>query len=139
MGDFEKLKEELPSKEKFYSSLTDGKSSEKEYEHVVNVWNKFEMKKMKDYHDLGFRSDVSVLVDAFQKFTNNSFMIYGLCQSHYLSAQGLNWDAMLKMKKKKKNVLGLIPDPVMYSFFEKGTEVEFLVFSKNTAKPTINS
>ena len=55
MCDFEKLKEELPSKEKFYSSLTDRKSCEKEYEHVLNVWNKFEMKKMKDYHELGFQ------------------------------------------------------------------------------------
>ena len=130
MGDFEKLKEELPSKEKFYSSLTDGKSSEKEYEHVVNVWNKFEMKKMKDYHDLGFKSDVSVLVDAFQKFTNNSFMIYGLCQSHYLSAQGLNWDAMLKMKKKKKTCLGLFQILSCIHSLRKVQKWNFLCFQK---------
>ena len=37
MSDFEKLKEELPKKEKFYSSLTDTKISYKEYEHVLNV------------------------------------------------------------------------------------------------------
>ena len=41
MSDFEKFKEELPSKEKFYSSLTDRKISDKEYEHVLNVWTKF--------------------------------------------------------------------------------------------------
>ena len=40
MGDFEKFKEELPSKEKFYSSLTNRKIIEKEFEHVLNVWNK---------------------------------------------------------------------------------------------------
>ena len=34
---FEKFKEELPSKEKFYSLLTDRKISGKEYEHVLNV------------------------------------------------------------------------------------------------------
>ena len=44
MSDFEKFKEQLPSKEKFYSSLTNRKSTDKEYEHVCNVWNKFEMK-----------------------------------------------------------------------------------------------
>ena len=38
MSDFEKFKEELPSKERFYSSLTDRKA---------NVWNKFEMKTIK--------------------------------------------------------------------------------------------
>ena len=49
MSDFRKFKEELPSKEKFYSSLT-VKNSDKKYEPVLNVWNKFKMKTMKDYH-----------------------------------------------------------------------------------------
>ena len=40
MNHFEKFKEELPSKEKFYSSLTDRKISDKEYEYVLNVWKK---------------------------------------------------------------------------------------------------
>ena len=35
MSDFEKFKEQLPRKEKFYSSLTDKKISDKEYERVV--------------------------------------------------------------------------------------------------------
>ena len=37
MSDFEKFKEELPCKENFYSSLTDKKITDKEYEHVPNV------------------------------------------------------------------------------------------------------
>ena len=37
MSDFEKFKEELPSKEKFYSSLSDRKITDKEYEHILNV------------------------------------------------------------------------------------------------------
>ena len=52
MSDFEKFTEKLPSKEKFYSSLTDSKISDKEYEYVLYVWNKYEMKTMKDYHNL---------------------------------------------------------------------------------------
>ena len=52
MNDFEKFKEELPSKEKFYSSITHRKVSDKEYEHVSSVWKKFEIKTIKDYHDL---------------------------------------------------------------------------------------
>ena len=50
MSNFEKFKEQLPSKEKFYSCLTSKKTSEKEHEHGRKVWNKFEMKAMKDYH-----------------------------------------------------------------------------------------
>ena len=47
VGDSEKFKEELSGKEKFYSSLSNRKITDKEYEHVLNVWNKFEMKTMK--------------------------------------------------------------------------------------------
>ena len=49
---FEKFKEKWPSKEKFYDLLTGNTISDKEYDHVINVWNKFEMKTVKDYHDL---------------------------------------------------------------------------------------
>ena len=72
MSDFEKFKEELSNKEKFYSSLTDRKISCKEFEHVLNVWNKFEMKIMRDYLDLYLKYDVLLLADAFEKFRNKS-------------------------------------------------------------------
>ena len=94
MSNFEKFKEELPSKEKFYSSLTDRKVSDKEHEHVLNVWNKFEMKTMKDYHNLYLKCHVLLLAGVFEKIRNNSLQNYGLYPSHYLSAPG--WDAMLK-------------------------------------------
>ena len=52
MGDFEKFKEELPSKVKFYSSWTDRNVSDKEYYQVLNVWKRFKMKTMKYYYKL---------------------------------------------------------------------------------------
>ena len=60
---------------------------------------------------------------------------YGLCPTHYLSAAGFSWDAMLKMTKIK---LELITDPDMHIFFEKVLELEFLIFLIVLAKPTIN-
>ena len=71
-----KFKEQLPGKENFCSSLTGKKVSDKEYEHVRKVWNKFEMKTMKDYHDLYLKCDVLLLADVFEKFRNNSLMGY---------------------------------------------------------------
>ena len=47
MSDFGKFKKDLPSKETFDSSFTNRKVSDKEYEQVLNIWNEFEMKKMK--------------------------------------------------------------------------------------------
>ena len=61
MSDFEKFKEQLPNKETFHSSLTGKKISDKEYEHVRKVWNKFEMKTMRDFHDLYLKCDVLLL------------------------------------------------------------------------------
>ena len=52
MSDFEKFKEDLPRKEKFYSALKWKILNDKEYEHVLNVYNKFEMKTMKDCHEV---------------------------------------------------------------------------------------
>ena len=40
----EKFKEQLPSKENFSSSLTGKKFSDKNYEHVLKVWYRFQMK-----------------------------------------------------------------------------------------------
>ena len=51
------------------------------------------------------------------KFRNNNIKNCGLYPSHYLSAPGLSWDAMLNMAKVK---LEFISDPDMYIFFEKG-------------------
>ena len=76
------------------------------------------MKTLKDYHDLYLKFDVLLLVDAFEKFRNNSLKDYGLCPSHYLRTPALSCDAMLNMIKVE---LELIPDPEMYVFFEKGT------------------
>ena len=90
MIDFENIKEEFPSKEKFYSSLTDRKITGKEYEHVHKVWKKFEMKTMKEYHNLYLKCDVFLIADVFEKFRNNNLKNYGLCLSHYLSAPGLS-------------------------------------------------
>ena len=118
MNDFENFKKKLPCKKKFYSSLTGKKNnSDKEYEHVLKVWNKFEMKTMKDYHDLYLKCDLLLLADVFEKCRNNSLKNYGLCPSHHLSAPALSWDAMLKMTKIK---LELISDPDIYIFFERG-------------------
>ena len=53
-------------------SLTDRKITDKEYEHVLNVWKKFEMKTMNDYYNLYLNCDVSLLAVLFEKFRNNT-------------------------------------------------------------------
>ena len=65
------------------------KISDKEYEHLVKVWNKFEMERVTDYQDLYLKWHAFLLGDVFEKVRNNSLKSYGLCPSHYLSSPDL--------------------------------------------------
>ena len=72
------------------------------------------------------KCEILLIADVFEKFKNNSLKVCGLCSSHYLSALGLSYDAMIKITKIK---LEVVPDPGMYIFFEKGTTGQnFLYF-----------
>ena len=66
MSDFEKFKEEFPSKGKFSNTLAGKKVSDKEYDHVTKVWNTFQMKTMKDYHNLYLKRDILLLANVFE-------------------------------------------------------------------------
>ena len=92
MNSFKKFNEtELPSKNKFFSSLKNEGISEKDYSKAKNVSNTFKIKTLGEYHDLYLKADV------FEKFINTCLNYYGLDPCHYFSSLGLSWDAMLKM------------------------------------------
>ena len=80
MSGFKKFKEKLPSKKTFCRLLTDRKISGKEYKYALNVWEKFETKTMKDYHNLYLKFDVLLLGGLFEKIRNNSLKIMDYVQ-----------------------------------------------------------
>ena len=57
MSGLKKFKEQLPTKEKFYSPLTGKKLAIKSIR-IFKVWDRFEMKAMKDYQDLHLKCDM---------------------------------------------------------------------------------
>ncbi|XP_020912011.1 uncharacterized protein LOC110249773 [Exaiptasia diaphana] len=117
-GDFDKLNAtQLPPKEAFYSRLNDTDISEEDYQHAQKVWEAFEMKTMRDYHDLYLESDVLLLADVFENFRNVCLENYGLDPTWYYTAPGLAWDAALKITKVK---LELLTDYDMLLMIEKG-------------------
>ena len=118
MDSVEKFKDKKPPPQKaFYSKLSGRGITEKDYKHVLNVWNSFNMETMKDYHNLYNDSDVLLLADVFENFRDICLKIYGLDPVHYFTAPGLAWDACLKMTGIN---LELLSDPDMLLMFEKG-------------------
>ena len=87
----------LPPKEMFYSRLNDTSITDEDYTHAKNIWRKFDMKNMRDYHDLYLKSDVLLLADVFENFRSVCLLNYKLDPAWYYTAPGLSWDAALKL------------------------------------------
>ena len=67
MDGFKKLrKASLPPKSKFFSKLNNEDISDTDYERTQNVWNVFDMKTMRNYHDLYLKTDVLLLADVME-------------------------------------------------------------------------
>ena len=71
-----------------------------DYEHAINVWNKFNMKTFGDYHDIYLKSDVLLLADIFENFRDLCLSYYKLDPVHYYDTPGIARDACLKTEKK---------------------------------------
>ena len=100
MDSLEKSKEtKLPPREAFYSRLNGKGISNEDYTHVKKVWETFEMKHLKDYHNLYNQADVLLLADVFENFRDICIKNYNLDPGHYYTAPGLAWDAALKVQK----------------------------------------
>jgi len=121
----------LPSKEKFYSSLTESNISNEDYEHAQNVWQEFNMKTFKEYHDLYMKVDVLQLADVFENFRSVCLEHYKLDPAWYYTAPGLSWDAMLKTTKLE---LDPITNVDQLLFFEKAIRGGVSMISHRYAK-----
>ena len=107
----------LPGKESFYSNLTLENISEIDYPHANNVFKKFNINNLGEYHDLYVRSDTLLLADIFKNFRQSCLKNYELDPVHFVSLPGLAWQACLK----KTNVeLELLTDCDMLLMVEEG-------------------
>ena len=107
----------LPPQEQFYSELNHSSISDEDYEHARNVWKYFDMKTMKDYHNLYLKTDVLLLADIFENFRNVCVENYKLDPAWYYTAPGLAWNTCLK---KTEVNLELLNDVDILLIIEKG-------------------
>ena len=117
MDGIEKVSEQLPPQNEFYSKLNDCGISDEDYKHGQKIWKEFEIKNMGEYHDLYLKTDVLLLADVFEEFRKICMENYSLDPAWYYTSPGLSWDALLKYSKVQ---LELLSDLDMLLLFEKG-------------------
>jgi len=132
MDSFDRFKEtQLPSIDKFYSSLNESHTTPEDYEKAVNVWNTLQMKTLKDYHDFYLKCDVFLLSDVFDTFRDAMLLSHSLDPIHYITLPSFSWDAALKVSKIQ---LELLTDYEMLCMVEKGIRGGISVISHRYAK-----
>ena len=100
MDNWERFNETLLSnKEVFNSNLNIEDITDIYYNHTNNAFKKFKLKNFREYHDLYVHSDTLLLADLFENFRNMCIKVYDLDPAHFLSAEGLAWQACLKKTK----------------------------------------
>ena len=85
--------------------------------HVHKVKNTFNIKNIREYHDLYVQSDTAQLADTFEQFRTLCLKEYKLDPAYFCTTPGLAFEACLKMSKVE---LELLTDIDMVLMFEKG-------------------
>ena len=118
MNSFDKFNDEhLPSKEQFYSGLTEEDITNDDYNKAKQIWQHFGIKSMGDYHDLYLKTDVLLLTDVFEYFRDMCLSYYGLDPVYYYTLPNFAFDAMLKLTGIE---IDLVFDQEMYEMIEAG-------------------
>ena len=91
--------------------------SEIDYRHALKVFNKFNIKNLREYHDLYVQRDTISLTDVFGSFRNLCLHTYALDPAYFLSLPELAWQACLKHSGVK---LELTSDIDMLLMLEEG-------------------
>ena len=107
----------VPFKESFYSNLTMENLSETNYRHANNVFKRFKLNNLGDYHDIYVQSDTLLLADVFENFRKACIKTYELDPAYFISLPGLAWQACLK---KSGVELELLTDYDMLLMIEEG-------------------
>ena len=118
MDNWERFDEtSLPDKESFYGSLNMENIDDIDYRHGNNVFKKFKLKNLGEYHNLYAQSDTLLLADVFENFRNMCIKVHELGPAHFLSLPGLAWQACLNKTNVK---LELLTDYDMLLMVEEG-------------------
>ena len=106
MDNWERFNETaLPEKEEFYSNLSIGDITDADYMHAERVCKVFQLKNVGECQNLYLKSSTLLLNDFFKNFRKMYLKIYELDPAKFLSAPGLEWQAVLNKAVVKLELL----------------------------------
>ena len=106
---------QLPSVDKFYSSLRLQNISQKEYNKIIEIYKKLKRKNIKDYLEIDMKLDICLQSDIFNVFRHCIWDEFEIDCSKYITSCGLTLDLMLKVTKVK---IQLFKDITMFDYVD---------------------
>ena len=104
---------ELPSIDKFYSSLKLQNISKEEYDEAMEIYKKLKRKNIKDYLEIYMKLDICLQSDIFNVFRNCIWDKFEIDCSKYVTSCSLSLDLMLKYTKVKMNYFKILQCLIM--------------------------
>ena len=121
---------ELPSIDKFYSSLKLQNISQKQYDKTIEIYKKLTCKNIKDYLEIYMKLDICRQADIFNVFRNTIWNKFEVDCSKYITSCSLSLDLMLKYTKAK---IELFKDITMFDYADSSIIGGLCIASQNIA------
>lgn len=86
----------LPSKEHFYSDLSEEKLTDEQYDRATKTFRQLKCRNLREYMEFYMILDCLLLADVWQNFRELSINVYKLDPNHFVSLPSLSWDSLLK-------------------------------------------
>ena len=124
------LDKELPTIDKFYSSLKLRNISKEEYDKTIDIYKKLKCKNVKDYLEIYMKLDITLQSDIFNVFRNYIWNKFEIDCSKYITSCSLSFDLMLKYTKVK---IELFKDITMFDYVDSSVLGGLCIASQNIA------
>ena len=132
---------EVPSIDKFYSSLKLQNITKEQYDQTIDIYKKLKCRNVKDYLEIYMKLDICLQADIFNVFRNTIWNKFEIDCSKYITSCSLTLDLMLKYTKVK---IQLFKDITMFDYVDSSVLGGLCIASQNIAnndgnKSTISS
>ena len=87
----------IPTREEYYDDMKGEIMSQDEYDHMVKLWDTFDIKSWGEYYELYNVFDVNLMADSFEHFRNTTLSAFGVDPMHYITAPQMAYSLFLKV------------------------------------------